>query len=303
MESEIDELIAWLAIERGLSTNYQISTRHSLETFSSWFKGVDTSGRVGNVKAEHLTGFLEFRKKGGMAPSSIKLEAIALRIFFRRLHQRKVLSVDPAEHLPIPRITKQLPHTLAIQEVRQLLEAVKGDGALELRDRAIIELLYSSGLRVAELCGLRLEHTSLDEHFVRVTGKGEKTRLVPVGEPAVRALQKYLERGRPDLVTPKTGSQVFLSVRGRQLTNQRIWQLLKHYAGLAGLEVDQIHPHLLRHSFATHLLAGGADLRIIQEMLGHADISTTQIYTHVDTSHLRKVHSAFHPRSRRASGT
>jgi integrase/recombinase XerD len=160
----------------------------------------------------------------------------------------------------------------------------------------MLELLYASGLRIAELCTIRLENLDLEEGMVRVTGKGNKTRLVPVGSEARQALDRYLRLERPRLVSRRSGAEIFLSVRGRKLTPQRVWQLIKAYAARAGLDAN-VYPHLFRHSFATHLLAGGADLRIIQEMLGHADISTTQIYTHVDSSHLKTIHRKFHPRA------
>jgi integrase/recombinase XerD len=189
-----------------------------------------------------------------------------------------------------------LPETLNELQVEQLLESVNCKAALGLRDRAMLELLYASGLRISELAGAKLENLNLDEGVVRVTGKGNKTRLVPVGRKACVALANYLEQERPRLVKRRTGSEVFLSNRGARLTTVRIWQIVKAVARRSGLEVN-IYPHLLRHSFATHLLSNGADLRIIQEMLGHADISTTQVYTHVDQQRLKAVHHKFHPRA------
>jgi integrase/recombinase XerD len=296
VEPEIEEFLRYLSVERGLSVNYQLSTQRSLETFADWFSKHAGKSQVGDVEPGHLTNYLGWRKKAGLAASSIKLEAIALRIFFRHLIGRKRLTVNPAEHLPIPRIEGYLPETLNQEETARLLNSVRGDDPLRLRDRAMLELLYASGLRVSELCGARLENLSLEEGYIRVIGKGNKTRIVPVGRQALNAIQTYLKRGRPELVSKRSGAEVFLSVRGKKLTSQRVWQLVKHYASIAGLS-SEVYPHLLRHSFATHLLAGGADLRIIQEMLGHADISTTQIYTHVDSSRLRSVHKAFHPRA------
>ena len=196
----------------------------------------------------------------------------------------------------MPKIERYLPETLAVPEGERLLAAAAGGTPLELRDRAIVELLYASGLRVSELCGARLENLDLEQGFIRVVGKGNKQRLVPVGSGAREALGRYLQAGRPALVGKRTGAEVFLSVRGRKLTNQRIWQLLNELAGRAGLD-KRIHPHMLRHSFATHLLEGGADLRVIQALLGHSDISTTQIYTHVNSRQLHKAHRQFHPRA------
>jgi len=293
--AQIEEFIIWLAVERGLSTNYQLSTRRSLESFAARLaqEGVVDCAQV---TPDSITQYLAWRKRAGLAAASIKLEAVAIRIFFRFLLARQILSANPAEHLPIPHIESYLPETLNAPEVERLLESVHATDPLGLRDRAMLELLYASGLRVSELCQARLENIDLAEGMIRVTGKGNKTRLIPIGSKAVEAIDRYLKIERPTLVRPKTGGEIFLSIRGKKLTPQRIWQLIKQYAARAGLEAN-VYPHLLRHSFATHLLGGGADLRIIQELLGHADISTTQIYTHVDRTHLKAVHKKFHPRA------
>lgn len=297
MEAEIERFIRFLAIERGLSDNYQLSTRRSLETFANW-AAKQQKPSIWDISPADLTEFLAWRKRSGLASASIKIEAIALRIFFRYLTSVRDLRDNPAEHLPIPRIEAYLPETLSAEDISRLIDAARGEGPLPVRDRAILELLYASGLRVAELCGARLENLNTDEGFLRVIGKGNKARLVPFGSSARDALTNYLNNARPALVSKRSGGEVFLSVRGKKLTTQRIWQMVRHYAGVAGLP-SELHPHMLRHSFATHLLAGGADLRIIQELLGHADISTTQIYTHVDSTRLRKIHKQFHPRATR----
>lgn len=296
MEKFIDEFLLYLATERGLSTNYQLSTRRSLEAFAEWLAHQAGNSTLDQVEPGHFADYLAWRKRSGLAAASIKLEAVALRIFFRFLLARKILAINPAENLSIPRIEKYLPETLNAGTIKRLLESVSGTDPLGLRDRAMLELLYASGLRISELCNVRLEGIDLEEGMIRVTGKGNKTRLIPVGTEAREAIRRYLEVERPQLVSSRSGAEIFLSVRGRKLTPQRVWQLVKRYAARAGLEAN-VYPHLLRHSFATHLLAGGADLRIIQEMLGHADISTTQIYTHVDSSHLKSVHKKFHPRA------
>ncbi|HEY5792976.1 MAG TPA: site-specific tyrosine recombinase XerD [Chthoniobacterales bacterium] len=296
MQERIEEFIQFLAVERGLSANYQLSIRHSLETFHAWARSQSRPGAA-DIRAEHLSEYLAHRKRLGLAAGSIKAEAVALRIFFRHLCARKHLAADPSEFLGIPRIERTLPHTLSLEEVEKLLNAIPAETAIGRRDRAIVELLYGCGIRVSELCGIRLEDYHATERILRVTGKGNKTRLLPIGKPAVAAVETYLERGRPELVGKRTGAQVFISIRGRALTPQRIWQLLREYAPAAGLE-EKIYPHLLRHSFATHLLGNGADLRVIQELLGHADIATTEIYTHVDTRRLQETHRRFHPRSR-----
>jgi len=296
LNEQIEQLIIWLAVERGLSTNYQLSTRRSLETFAQWLPSHAQVTEFSRVEPGHITDYLTWRKRAGLASASIKLEAVAIRIFFRFLVARKMLTRNPAENITIPRIEGYLPETLNAAEVERLLDSVRETDPLGRRDRAMLELLYASGLRVSELCGVRLEGLSLDEGMIRVTGKGNKTRIIPVGSKACAAIRRYLETERPTLVGPRSGAEIFLSVRGKKLTPQRIWQLLKQYASRAGLE-SNVYPHLLRHSFATHLLGGGADLRIIQEMLGHADIATTQIYTHVDRTHLKTVHKKFHPRA------
>jgi integrase/recombinase XerD len=296
VEDSIDQFLLYLATERGLSTNYQLSTRRSLEAFTSWLTKRAGIQRLGDVEPGHFADYLTWRKRSGLAAASIKLEAVALRIFFRFLLRRKILATNPAENLPIPRVEKFLPETLNFPAIKRLLESVSEKDALGLRDRAILELLYASGLRISELCHARLEGLDLAENMIRVVGKGNKTRLVPVGSAAREAISRYLQLQRPKLVSKRTGGEIFLSVRGRKLTPPRVWQLVKRYAARAGIDAN-VYPHLLRHSFATHLLAGGADLRVIQEMLGHADISTTQIYTHVDSSHLRSVHKRFHPRA------
>lgn len=285
----------YLATERGLSVSYQLNVQRSLELFAGWLR----EGAVGcfrDVEPSQVTEYLAHRKSGGLQASTVRLDAVAIRIFFRFLAARKGWAQNPAESLSLPRPEKHLPDTLHEEDVRRLIGSVDAEDPLGLRDRAMLELLYASGLRVSELCGVRLEQLDLESGMIRVTGKGSKTRLVPVGGPAREALARYLESGRPGLVSRRSGAEVFLSVRGRKLTTQRVWQLLKAYAARAGIETA-VHPHLLRHSFATHLLAGGADLRIIQELLGHADISTTQIYTHVEKSGLRNVLKKFHPRA------
>ena len=298
MNGSIDQFILHLATERGLSVNYQLSTRASLELFAKRLGDQGPTTSWENVTPEHIGEFLGWRKRSGCAAATIKLHAVALRIFFRHLLRRQKIAKDPTEFLGVPKIERYLPETLSAPEVERLIAAAAGDSPLELRDRAIVELLYASGLRVSELCNARLENLDLEKGFIRVVGKGNKQRLVPVGSGARESLDRYLRIGRPELVGKKTGGEIFLSVRGRKLTTQRIWQLLGDLAKRAGLD-KTVHPHMLRHSFATHLLEGGADLRVIQEMLGHADISTTQVYTHVDSRGLHKAHRQFHPRARR----
>lgn len=296
MEREINRFIRFLAVEKGLSENYQISVRRALEAFANWIERKSGVISPGDVTLAHLTAYLAHRRlEDRLAASSLRVNLIALKIFFRHLAARGDIPADLAEQVDSPKLAKYLPETLNENTVRQLLESIDDTRPLGKRDKAILELLYASGLRVSELTGARLEMFYPGERAIRVTGKGNKTRIVPVGSAALDALQVYLELERPALVSPRTGSEIFLSKWGKQLTTTRIWQIVKERARLAGIDAN-VYPHLLRHSFATHLLGNGADLRVIQELLGHADIATTQIYTHVDQKHLRNVHRKFHPR-------
>ncbi|MES2705923.1 MAG: site-specific tyrosine recombinase XerD [Verrucomicrobiota bacterium] len=294
MTSALERFIIFLAAERGLSVNYQISNRQSLEALISWLRetrGVQTPDMV---TLEHLTDYLGRRKKEGLSNATLRLGIISIKLFFRWLTARKFIPRDPADNLQAPRLNAALPETLSTQEVEHLLASIDPKTPLDYRDLAVLELLYASGLRISELVNATLDMLSFEEGLIRVTGKGNKTRLVPVGRSALAALQNWLEKGRPNLVNRFTGSHIILSVRGGKLTPQRLWQIVKTRAEAVDLDV---YPHLLRHSFATHLLSGGADLRVIQEMLGHANISTTQIYTHVDQRRLKEVHTKFHPRA------
>ena len=291
----IDRFILYLATERGLSENYQISTRRSLEEFADWANKRKQFFSPDQVELVDLTEYLASEKERGLAPASMKLIVVALKIFYRFLKMRSLTERDPAELLALPRLTRFLPETLNQEQINRLLEVNLQGRPFPFRDRAIVELFYASGLRISELTGARLENLNLQERIIRVVGKGSKTRLVPIGRIACDAIGQYLTQERIRLVGRRTGNEVFLSRFGKKLTSQRVWQILKEIAAIAGLDTN-VYPHLLRHSFATHLLANGADLRIIQELLGHADISTTQIYTHVDQRRLKLVHKQFHPR-------
>ena len=296
MEQEIDAFIRYLAVERGLSDNSQLSTRRSLSEFAEWCAARKQISAPGEVTLPMISDYLAERKRAGLAASSIKLIIVALKIFYRFLVARGRVGRDVTETLTLPRIDRLLPETLNEMDAERLMESVDTTQPRGLRDRAMIELLYASGLRISELANARLENLNFDERILRVTGKGNKMRLVPVGRRACHAIQNYLETARPAFVKRRTGSEIFLSSRGGKLTTVRIWQIVKECARRSGLEAN-IYPHLLRHTFATHLLSNGADLRIIQEMLGHADISTTQVYTHVDQQRLKAVHHKFHPRA------
>lgn len=297
MERDIERFVRYLAVEKGLSDNYQLSVRRALDHLAEWLENERGVTEPGQVTLDHLTAYLAHRRLDDrVASSSLRVNLIGIKIFFRHLAGKGKLSEDVAEGIDSPKVEKYLPETLNEPSVKKLLEASREDSRpLARRDTAILELLYSSGLRVSELVNARLENVYLEDGAIRVTGKGNKTRVVPVGSAALEALNCYLEGERPSLVSRQSGSEIFLSKWGKKLTTTRIWQIVKQRAKLAGIE-QNVYPHLLRHSFATHLLGNGADLRVIQELLGHADISTTQIYTHVNQKQLRDVHRKFHPR-------
>ncbi|MGB0154274.1 MAG: site-specific tyrosine recombinase/integron integrase [Verrucomicrobiales bacterium] len=297
MERDIERFVRYLAVEKGLSDNYQLSVRRALDHLAQWLENERGVTEPGQVTLDHLTAYLAHRRLDDrVASSSLRVNLIGIKIFFRHLAGKGKVSEDVAEGIDSPKVEKYLPETLNEPSVKKLLEASREDSRpLARRDTAILELLYSSGLRVSELVNARLENVYLEDGAIRVTGKGNKTRVVPVGSAALEALNCYLEGERPSLVSRQSGSEIFLSKWGKKLTTTRIWQIVKQRAKLAGIE-QNVYPHLLRHSFATHLLGNGADLRVIQELLGHADISTTQIYTHVDQKQLRDVHRKFHPR-------
>lgn len=293
MEKQTSAFIRFLATERGLSDAYQLSVRQTLDALAAW---MSKAGRVlEDIGTDELSAFLGQRRADGLNAASLRIATVHLKVFFRWLAIKGALVMDPAEPLMAPRPDMNLPETLHPEEIAKLLDSIDATTTLGRRDRTILEVFYSSGLRLSELCRLRLEMVDLDEGFLRVTGKGNKTRVVRLGSKAREAVRDYLANARPGLVTKRTSSHVFLSVRGGPLSPDRVRQIVKKRAAMAGID-QNIYPHLLRHSFATHLLEGGADLRVIQELLGHADISTTQIYTHVDRQRLKSVHRKFHPR-------
>ena len=234
----------------------------------------------------------------GLSPATLARRTAAARTFFRHLQLLGVRGDNPAAELELPRRTRKLPRTLSAGEAERLIEAANGVSPRALRDRALVELLYGAGLRVSEAVGLERAGVDLDDRLVRVTGKGGKERIVPVGRQAVEALRRYLARGRPHL-DRRHRSEVFLNARGGPLTRSGAFLILRRLAAVAGLEPERIHPHLLRHSFATHLLEGGADLRSVQEMLGHADLSTTELYTHVSDRRRKESYFQAHPHAKR----
>jgi integrase/recombinase XerD len=291
---DIDAFMAFLALERGLARNTRESYQRDLEQAAAFFAKL---GRAGWEAVTHLDGAAWVRSIRGK-PSSVARKLTALRVFARHLVREKRREDDFTELLTGPKLGRRIPGTLTADEVVRLLAAPIGGEPRALRDRALLELFYSSGLRVSELAALTLQQVDLEGGFIRVFGKGAKERVVPVGARAREALAVWITSGRAHLVKPRTGSQIFLNNRGTALSRVMLWMIVRKHAQRAGLEARNVKPHLLRHSFATHLLGGGADLRAIQEMLGHASITTTQIYTAVDSTRLAEHHAKFHPRNR-----
>ncbi|MCX6900179.1 MAG: site-specific tyrosine recombinase XerD [Verrucomicrobia bacterium] len=292
----IDEFITHVALERGQAKNTQDTYRRMLTQFAGYLQGRNVQ-RWGEVTSQHITEYLLYQRKREMALNSILLELAAIRVFFRFLYANRFVPSNVAELIDRPRKFKSLPKSLSMADVDKLLQLPTGDDPRAVRDQAILEVMYASGLRASELATLKLENINFESGFLRVIGKGNKERIVPIGRQALERLKLYLDRMRPKLVRPHTPSALFLSNRGRQLSRVTLWKMVSGCAKRAGV-AKHVSPHMLRHSFATHLLENGADLRVIQEMLGHADISTTQVYTHVDSQRLKSVHYQFHPRAK-----
>lgn len=292
----IESFLAWLDLERGLSTNTIESYGRDLLQCAAYLHkaGCDCWE---NVSPTLLSDFSAHLTQSQYARSSQSRKISALRMLAKHLVRENLRPDDCAELLKGPAQRRKLPNVLSRKEVEALLEAPSRHSSLGQRDRAILELFYSSGLRVSELCSLDLQNVHLDEGYLRILGKGNKERIAPIGSSAVSSLRNYLSTARPELVKNNTGSAFFLSRRGGALSRKMIWVLIKNHAQTAGIK-KEVKPHLLRHSFATHLLEGGADLRAIQEMLGHADIATTQIYTALKAEQLSDAHALHHPRGK-----
>lgn len=294
--SDVDAFIQFLELERGLSVHTRTGYQRDLDQAAAMLRQRGVTGWR-TAKSADVSVWLQSLTTQGYTASSAARKLSALKGLARFLIREKLRDDDFTELVSGPKFRRKLPVTLSVGEMARMLNAPTGGGAHALRDRAILELFYSSGLRVSELAGLLLQQADLESGFVRVFGKGSNERVVPLGDEARQALAAYLTAGRAHFVkTRKTGSQLFLSERGTAISRQMVWVLVKKYARQAGL-TKSVKPHLLRHSFATHLLGGGADLRAIQEMLGHANLSTTQIYTEVEETRLVEHHAKFHPRN------
>ncbi len=292
LDRAVDNFIRYLRLERGLADNTVEAYSRDLVRFT---RHLDARGlRLEEITREHLVDYLDYLADT-LSARTLSRHISTVRHFFRHLAAEGALPSNPAQLLETPKLTRRLPEVLSPQEVERLLSQPRGNEPRALRDRAMLELLYATGLRVSELVNLELRNINLEAGFVRTFGKGAKERIVPIGEKAAQALRDYLTSGRPRLGRRWQSLHLFLSARGSAMTRQGFWKMIKGYGVRAGIS-KRLTPHVLRHSFASHLLEGGADLRAVQMMLGHADISTTQIYTHVSRDHLRALHERCHPR-------
>jgi integrase/recombinase XerD len=292
-QQALDIFIDQLWLEDGLSRNTLESYRRDLSQFSQWLER-HAGKSLDQVEQADLEQYLAYRFPQ-VKPKSISRLIASLRRYYRYLLRENLIRTDPTLQLASPKLPRSLPKSLSESDVVGLLEAPNVSEALGMRDRAMLETLYATGLRVSELVTLKVSEVSLDMGVVRVMGKGSKERLVPLGEEAVDWIRKYLEAARPHILEQRLCESLFVTQRGEGMTRQAFWYLIKRYAQMAGMH-KPISPHVLRHAFATHLLNHGADLRVVQMLLGHADISTTQIYTHVARERLKQLHAVHHPR-------
>jgi integrase/recombinase XerD len=284
----------YLRAERGLAANTLLAYGRDLERFASWVAEGGLSDYL-HPTVRQFGHYLVYLREEGLAPPSVARHLVALKMFYRFLRLEERTTESTVELLSSPALWERIPQVLSPESVEKLLAAPQPSERFFLRDRAILELMYATGSRASEVVGLKLSDLYLDSAFVKCFGKGNKQRVVPLGRPAVEALRTYLEECRPKLACAAETPWVFVSRGGKALTREMLWVLVKKYVRRAGLAV-RVSPHTLRHSFATHLLAGGADLRTVQELLGHANIRTTQQYTHVDRDRLKAIHRQFHPR-------
>jgi len=297
MEDELKDFIHFLTVEKGLARNTIVSYERDLKSYLKYLKNIERVEVLNEVQRLQIVQFLKYLKEQGKSAKTLARHIASLRAFHQFLLREKKTDHDPSVHIESPKQERRLPKVLNMQEVETLLDAPKAKDHYGLRDKAMLELLYATGIRVSELIGLDLGDVHLTMGFVRCIGKGNKERIIPIGKTAADALDKYLHEGRSKFISKgPSENALFLNHHGKRLTRQGFWKILKKLAEEANIQRD-LTPHTLRHSFATHLLENGADLRAVQEMLGHADISTTQIYTHVSKTRLKDVYSQFHPRA------
>ncbi|MFC1498697.1 site-specific tyrosine recombinase XerD [Verrucomicrobiota bacterium] len=296
MNALVEQFMDYISLERGLSKNTSGAYRSDLESFTRFLVSKKIRS-VNSVKRKQVLEYLMAEKKRGLSVSSIARRLVAIKMFFTYLEQEDILAHNVTGAMDSTKLWKILPGVLSLKEVDRLLSAPVGNDRFAVRDKALLELLYATGMRVSEVANLQLDDIHFDSTYLRCEGKGSKVRIVPFGDKAKQHLQRYLLESRSEFVGENEKERhVFLTYRGSKFSRKGIWKLIRTYADKAGVE-KTVSPHTMRHSFASHLLANGAPLRVIQEMLGHADITTTQIYTHVDKGRLKSIHSKYHPRA------
>ena len=290
----LDAFIDNIWIEKGLSKNTLESYRSDLEQFSNWLKTKDLS--FSKTAKKDILSYLSFLFKSGLGSKTVARKLSSLKSFFRYLVFKSIIQVDPSNDIETPKLLKSIPKSISEKEIEKLLDAPDEKTDIGLRDKTMIETLYSCGLRISELTNLELLNLNLRQGVIRVIGKGQKERLVPMGDQLISLLENYLVSSRKNLLKKKNSDFLFLSSRGQKMTRQSFWHRIKYYCINCGFEPEKISPHVLRHAFATHLLNNGADLRVVQLLLGHSDLNTTQIYTEVARQRLKRLHTEHHPR-------
>ena len=295
IQNAIDMFVDYLLLEKGLADNTLYAYRRDIDRYASLLASQETD-RLADISQREVASLLQLLAEFGLEASSVARNLTAIRMFHRFLLDEGLMELDPTEHISPPKANRKLPHALSISEIERLLEGPDLDTPLGIRDRALLEMMYGAGLRVSEVLALEISNLMFELGVVRVIGKGNRERIVPIGNQAMQWENRYTDEVRHDLATPGSDRKCFLNFRGQPLSRMGVWKLLRGFVLKAKIG-GKVSPHTLRHSFATHLLEGGADLRAVQEMLGHADISTTQIYTHVDREYLMEVHQTFHPRA------
>jgi integrase/recombinase XerD len=294
MRELIDAFLNYLSVERGLSNNTISSYQQDLNYYIDFLERHHIDALSKATKSD-VTNFMLAQKDRGISANSIARRLAAIRMFHRFLARERILKSDPTNLIDSPKLWKKIPETLSLNEINALINQPNIRDRLGIRDKAILETLYATGMRVSEAVNLKLDNVNLDIGFLRCIGKGNKERVIPLGRLAIISLKRYLETSRPHLLKKRESEFLFLSRFGKKISRQSLWKIVKRYAKSARIK-KPIKPHILRHSFATHLLEKGADLRSVQEMLGHANISTTQIYTHITKERLKTIHKQFHPR-------
>ncbi len=290
----LDAFIDNIWIEKGLSKNTLESYRSDLEQFSNWLKTKDLS--FSKTAKKDILSYLSFLFKSGLGSKTVARKLSSLKSFFRYLVFKSIIQVDPSNDIETPKLLKSIPKSISEKEIEKLLDAPDEKTDIGLRDKTMIETLYSCGLRISELTNLELLNLNLRQGVIRVIGKGQKERLVPMGDQLINLLDNYLVSSRKNFLKKKNSDFLFLSSRGQKMTRQSFWHRIKYYCINCGFEPEKISPHVLRHAFATHLLNNGADLRVVQLLLGHSDLNTTQIYTEVARQRLKRLHTEHHPR-------